>query len=296
MPISRRDQFFTSLFDPEGMRMRYPHHDTALGAYLQELGAIPLLTPQQETELLTKALQGDPSASAYLVEANLRLVVTIAARFQGKGLAMLDLIQEGNLGLIEAIKRFDFSKAKRLSTYAKYWIVASISRAVTERGGSMRLPSYIGERMQKIQRASSELLLQEKEPTPEGLAERLDLPIDQVVEVLDLMQKPLSLHQSLEDQDAIGELIAAPPLFLTTEITSPSLLADVKQMIGEVLTPKQRVVLEARFGLNDGIVYEYHEIAARFFHRTDERADSSIRQLEKSALARLRAAFDEQEA
>jgi RNA polymerase primary sigma factor len=292
---SRRDQFFTSLFDPEGMRMRYPHHDTALSAYLQELGAIPLLTPQQETELLTKATQGDPSASAHLVEANLRLVVTIAARFQGKGLAMLDLIQEGNLGLIEAIKRFDFSKAKRLSTYAKYWIVASINRAVTERGGSMHLPSYIGERMQKIQRVSSELLLQEKEPTPERLAERLDLPIDHVVEVLDLMQKPLSLHPSKGDHDAIGEF-AAPPLFLTTEITSPSLLADVKQMIGEVLTPKQRLVLEARFGLNDGIVYEYHEIAARFFGRTDERADSSIRQLEKSALARLRAAFDEQEA
>jgi len=262
------------------------------------LGAIPLLTPQQETELLTKATQGDPSASAHLVEANLRLVVTIAARFQGKGLAMLDLIQEGNLGLIEAITRFNFSKAKRLSTYAKYWIVASISRAVTERGGSMHLPSYIGERMQKIQRASSELLLQEREPTPERLAERLSLPIDQVVEVLDLMQKPLSLHQSQSrgDHDAIGERIAAPPLFLTTEITSPSLLADVKHMISTVLTPKQRLVLEARFGLNDGIVYEYHEIAARFFGRTDERADSSIRQLEKSALARLRAAFDEQEA
>ncbi|MBA2678652.1 MAG: RNA polymerase sigma factor RpoD/SigA [Ktedonobacteraceae bacterium] len=294
MPISRRDQFFTSLFDPEGMRMRYPHHDTALSAYLQELGTIPLLTPQQEAELLTKAIQGDPSASAHLVEANLRLVIAIAARFQGKGLAMLDLIQEGNLGLIEAIKRFDFSKAKRLSTYAKYWIVASISRAVTERGGSMHLPSYIGERMQKIQRVSSELLLQEREPTPERLAEHLGLPIDQVVEVLDLMQKPLSLQGG---HDAISEHVAAPSLFLTTEITSPALLADVKQMISTILTPKQRLVIEARFGLNDeGIVYEYHEIAARFFHRTDERADSSIRQLEKSALARLRAAFDEQEA
>jgi RNA polymerase sigma factor (sigma-70 family) len=294
---SRRDQFFASLFDRQSMRRRYPHRDTAFSAYMSDLGVLPPVpTAAQEAELLAHVANGDSAAVLQLAEANLRMVIAIAATYQGRGLPMLDLIQEGNLGLLEAIKHYDSSKAskeKRLSTYSKYWIISSIQRALAGHGTLIHTPYRTGEKLQVMREAIAVFEDQQGvEPTAAVLAERLDWPLDEVIELLVLMQKPLSLSQMEGGYD-----LQAAPLFLTNDLLSPSLLADVRAMIGEVLTPRQRIVIENRFGLNEeGIVYGYHEIAARFFQRTGPRADESIRQLEKSALAKLRLAFDEKEA
>jgi RNA polymerase primary sigma factor len=295
---SSLSQFFDSLFDKETMRRRYPHSDTALSAYMQDLGKIPLLTAEQEAQLLLRATQGNAEAQQQLVVSNLRLVITIAARFQGRGLSMLDLIQEGNLGLLKAIERFQFDPEhpRRLSTYAKFWILQDIQRAVAGHGTLLHASFGAGERLQTIRDAIAEFEVQEIEPTAKALARRLDWPLDHVIELLDLMQKPLSLSQTRGEQRMLAERIAAPPLFLSNEITSPELLADVREMISQVLTKRQRLVIENRFGLNDeGVVYSYHEIAAKFFDRTEPRADVSIREMEKNALARLRTAFEGKE-
>lgn len=292
-----RSELFESLFNREVMRRRYPHSDTAFSAYLQDLGALPLLSATQEAELLAQATAGNPDASQRLVEANLRLVIVIAARFQGKGLPMLDLIQEGNLGLFEAITRFNPSKAKRLSTYAKYWILYAIQRAVANHGTLLHAPVRTGERLQAVREVIAQFKVQGSEPTPIRIAQSLNWPLDQVIELLDLMQKPLDLYRTEEGHGMLAERIAAPPMFLSNEVTSPEGLADVRAMIATVLTSRQRLVIENRFGLNDnGVVYDYREIAALFFQRTDARADVSIREIEKNALARLRAAFDGMEA
>jgi RNA polymerase primary sigma factor len=292
-----RSEFFASLFDRQNMGRRYPHHDTTFSAYLQDLQEIPLLTAAQEAELLAQVANGDAEAQQQLVEANLRLVIAIAAHFQGRGLAMLDLIQEGNIGLLEAMKRFDPTKTKRLSTYAKYWILSSIQRAVAGHGTLVHAPYRTGERLQAVKEVVAKFKAQGIELTSANIAAHLAWPVDQVIELLDLMQKPLSLSRMEGEHETLAERIVAPPVFLSNDITSPSLLADVRAMIGAVLTPKERLVIEHRFGLTeDGIVYEYYEIAANCFQRIGPRADESIRQLEKSALAKLRLAFDGKEA
>jgi RNA polymerase primary sigma factor len=292
-----RSEFFASLFDRQSMRKRYPHHDTALGAYLHDLGALPLLTDKQEIALLALVAAGDSDAVMQLVEANLRLVIAIAARFQGRGLAMLDLIQEGNLGLLKAIRRFDSSKTQRLSTYAKYWILSSIQRPLAGHGTLVHAPFRTGERLQEMKEVIATFEDQGIEPTPTKIAAHLTWPIDQVMELLDLMQKPLSLSRAEGDHGALAERIVAPSMFLSNDITSSTQLADVRAMISEMLTPKERLVIEHRFGLTEeGIVYEYGEIAAKCFQRTGPRADEAVRQLEKSALMKLRRAFEEQEA
>jgi RNA polymerase sigma factor (sigma-70 family) len=298
---SRRDQFFASLFDRQRMRKRYPHRDTAFSAYMSDLGVLPPVpTAAQEATLLAQVANGDSSAVLQLAEANLRLVIAIAANYQGRGLPMLDLIQEGNLGLLEAIKHYDSSKAnkaKRLSTYAKYWIISSIQRALAGHGTLVHAPYRTGERLQVLREAIVVFEDQQGiEPTAAILAERLGWPFDEVMELLTLMQKPLSLSQMEGEDETLAERIVAPPVFLSNDITSPSLLADVRAMIGAVLTPKERLVIEHRFGLTeDGIVYEHREIAAICFQRVGPRADESIRQLEKRALAKLRLAFDGKE-
>lgn len=294
---SRRDQFFASLFDRQSMRRRYPHRDTAFRAYLQDLGPLPLLTAEQEARLLARAASGDTKAQETLVEANLRMVIAISARYQGRGLAMLDLIQEGNLGLLKAIERFDPDKGERLSSYAKYWILSGIQRAIAGHGTLLSAPIRAGERLQEVREVIEQFKGKGIEPTPARIAQSLNCPRDEVIELLDLMQKPLDLYHLEEEHGMLAERIAAPAVFLSNEITSPSLLSDVREVISKALTPKQRLVIEARFGLNEeGVIYGYREIAERFFQRTDPRADESIRQLEKSGLARLRVALGEKEA
>lgn len=291
-----RSELFESLFNRELMRKLYPHQDTALRDYLQDLGALPLLTEEQEAVLLLHATQGDTEAQQQLVVSNIRLVIAIAARYQGRGLNMLDLIQFGNIGLFKAITRFDFSKGQRLSTYAKYPILSTIQRAVAEFGPTLHGPIRTGERLQQVRKVIAEFEAQEIEPTAKALSRRLDWPLEQVVELLELMQKPLSLSHTGGEQGMLVERIAAPPLFLSNETTSPELLSDVRAMIATVLTTRQRLVIENLFGLNDeGIVYTHKEIAALFFNRTGPRADVSIREIEQNALARLRVAFEGKE-
>jgi RNA polymerase primary sigma factor len=291
-----RSEFFASLFDRQSMRKRYPYRDTAFRAYLQDLGPLPLLTAEQEARLLARAGSGDTKAHELLVEANVRMIIAIAARYQGRGLAMLDLIQEGNLGLLRAIERFDPEKGERLSSYAKYWILSGIQRAIAEHGTILSAPIRAGERLQEVRGVIEQFKMKGIEPTPARIAQSLNWPLDQIIELLDLMQKPLDLYYP-EEHGMLAERIAAPPMFLSNEVTSPSLLSDVQEIIRQVLTPKQRLVIEARFGLNEeGVIYTYREIADKFFGRIGPRADESIRQLEKSALAKLRVAFGEKEA
>jgi RNA polymerase primary sigma factor len=296
---SNRKQFFNALFSKSTMRKMYPHRDAALRAYLRDLGPLPLLTAEQEAQLLRRTSQGDVEARQRLIEANLRLVIVIAARFQGRGLSMMDLIQEGNLGLLESIQRFDFTKSNsaRLSTYATYRIFHAIGRAVAERGKIIHTPYSTAQRMQEIEKVVWEFVEQGVEPTTKSIAERVSLTVEQVAELLALMQEPLSLYQEDEEHDSLSDVIVAPPLLLSNEVATPSLLADVAQMISSVLSADELRVIEHRYGLTDeGIIYDYHEIAAKVYGRTGKRADERIRQLERSGLAKLRAAFDREEA
>ena len=294
---STRRQFYDALFDKKTMRKIYPHRDSALRAYLQDIGTFPLLTAEQERRLLTRVAQGDREALQQLIEANLRLVIVIAAHFQGRGLSLMDLIQEGNLGLIAAIERFDGTKSNRLSTYAKYRIVQAIGRSVAERGKAIHTPYSTAQRIQAIERAVSEFLHQGIEPTTSKIAERIGLSVEQSMELLALMQEPISLEQQEGERDPFTDVVEAPPLFLSNEVLSPSLMTDVTQMIDDVLTEDERQVIKHLFGLTqEGIVYDYHEIASKLYHRTGPRVDVRIRQLERHALAKLRAACNNGEA
>lgn len=290
-------QFFNRLFDRKEMRRFYPHRDSALRAYFRDIREIELLEPAEETRLLLQAMQGDMKVRDRLIEANLRLVVSIAARFQGCGLTMMDLIAEGNVGLMEAVERFDFSLSLRLSTYAKYWILKYISAAAAEQTKAFSMPASTAQKMEQIARAVSDLLNQgwATEPATKEIAKRVGISTEQVVELLTLMQEPSSLEWLFagEDEDTpLSDLIEAPPLLLSTEMEPPSFLGDVITMMRRVLTEDEHEVIERRFGLFDGIVYSYHDIARDMFQREGKRADERIKQLERSALEKLRTAFD----
>jgi RNA polymerase primary sigma factor len=296
MPSRSRSQLFDSLFDKETMRKMFPHRDAALRAYLRDIGGLPrLLSANEERQLLVSAVKGDTHAQRLLVEANLRMVLVISARFQGRGLPLMDLIQEGNLGLYDAIQKFDLTKKNRYGTYAKFYIFKRLVLAVAERAPLIRTPYDAVQSMQKIGKAVSEFIDQGANPTSDMIAQRIGLPVEQVAELLVVMQEPLSLDLSGDDYDPLSEVIAAPPLLLLDAVSSPSLLSDVSQMMSKVLTEAERQVIELRFGLTEeGIVYDYHEIAKKVYHRTHPRADERIKQLERSALGKLRGAFDEE--
>jgi RNA polymerase primary sigma factor len=294
--MTSRDRFFEGLFSKDAMRKRYPHYDYALQAYLRDIRDIPRLPAQQETELLQRAGRGDQQAKLRLVEANVKLVVVIAARFQGRGMSMIDLIAEGNIGLLEAIERFDFSKAKRLSTYAKFRVLQKISHALAERTRLIRTPTSAAQEMGHIGRVLSEFLSRGVEPTTQEIATHTGLPFERVVELLTLMQEPLSIDRPQGEDDPLVEALEAPPLLLSSEAATPSQLADVVQMMAQILTEPERQVLELRFGLLDGVTYDHTEIAEKLFNRRRGRVGERIRQLEHSALEKLRAAFDREEA
>lgn len=269
----------------------------ALRAYFRDISTIALLGPTEETRLLIQAMQGDLTARDRLIEANLRLVVSIAARFQGCGLTMMDLIAEGNLGLMEAVERFDFSLSLRLSTYAKYWILKYISAAAAEQTKTFSMPASTAQKMERITQAVSALLNQgwATEPATKEIAKRAGLSTGQVVELLTFMQEPSSLEWQYAGEDEntlLSDLIEGPPLLLSTEVEPPPFLTDVIAMMHRVLTEDEREVVERRFGLFDGIVYSYHDIARDLFNREGKRADERIKQLERSAFEKLRTAFD----
>jgi RNA polymerase primary sigma factor len=274
----------------------FPHQDAALRAYLRDIGGLPLpLSAADEAHHLRAALKGDRQAQRILVETNLRLVIVIAARFQGRGLSIMDLLQEGNLGLYDTINLFDLSKKTRFATFAKFHVLKRIGRAIAERAPLIHTPYSTAQNMQKIERAVSEFMDQGINPTTAMIAKRVELSVEHVAELLILLQEPLSLNQQEEDHDPLATMIAAPPLVLSNEVSSPSLLIDVKEMISEVLTEDEQQIIELRFGLDgEGIIYDYHEIAEKLYYRTGSRADERIRQLERSALAKLRSAFEKE--
>jgi RNA polymerase primary sigma factor len=289
-------RFFDRLFEKDRMRALYPHHDPILQAYLRDIHLLPVLKPEQELRLLLRAVLGKDDARQQLVEANLRLVITIASYFQGRGLSIMDLIQEGNLGLHEAIQRFDFTKSTRLSTYAKYKIVQAISRAVAEQGTLIHTPYATAQRMQKIDRVLSTLIEQDIEPTPGRIAASTGLSVEQVRELRVLMQQPVSLERAGKKHAHHPLLVAAPPLVLSNTVSLPSRLPDVQQIMRQVLTPIECQVIEHRFGLSEGTISSYWEIAEQLFHRHDARADDYVRQIEKRAIRKLQAAFAREEA
>ena len=250
--------------------------------YLKEIGKVPLLTQEEENELSKRVKDGDAEAARRLAEANLRLVVSIAKRYAGRGMLLSDLIQEGNLGLMKAVDKFDYQKGYRFSTYATWWIRQAITRAIADQGRTIRIPVHMVETVNRL-RKTSRILTQElgREPTPDELAQKLQMPKEQVTEILRIMMEPVSLETPVGDEedthlgDFMPDLAFPPP---SEEASYRVMRAQLLEVLS-TLTERERKVLELRFGLEDGEVHTLEE-----FHVTRER----IRQIESKALRKLR--------
>lgn len=260
--------------------------DDPVKIYLKEIGRVPLLTSEEEIELAKKIQQGDKEAKKRLAEANLRLVVSIAKRYGGRGMSFLDLIQEGNLGLIKAVEKFDYTKGFKFSTYATWWIRQSITRAIADQARTIRIPVHMVETITKVNKASSTLLHQNgKDPTAEEIAEELDMPVDKVREIMRIAQDPVSLETPIgEEEDShLGDFIPDENAPEPTEAASQVLLKEqIDQVLG-TLTEREEKVLRLRFGLEDGRSRTLEEVG-QMFNVTRER----IRQIEAKALRKLR--------
>ncbi len=260
--------------------------DDPVKVYLKEIGRVPLLTPEEEIELATRMSEGDPYARKRLSEANLRLVVSIAKRYVGRGMQFLDLIQEGNLGLIKAVEKFDHTKGFKFSTYATWWIRQAITRAIADQARTIRIPVHMVETINKVKKVSSQLLHKNgHEPTSEEIAEELNMPVDKVREIMRVAQEPVSLETPIgEEEDShLGDFIQDEDAPAPSEVASHTLL---KEQLGEVLatlTPREEKVLKLRFGLEDGRSRTLEEVGKEF-NVTRER----IRQIEAKALRKLR--------
>jgi RNA polymerase primary sigma factor len=296
--MSQSSRFFDFLFSRSARRKRRYLHatDVVLRSYLHDLQLLPVLTPEEEAALLARAASAEIEARHRLVEAHLRLVVTIAVYFQGRGLSLPELIQEGNLGLLKAIERFDSTKARRLSTYAKFWVLQKIGQALHERARLIHTPYRTAQHMEQIERVIADMLSRGMEPTIREIARGVGLPVEQVMALMELMQDPLSLQWQHDDDGPLAEILEAPPLFLSNEATASSPALDQVSEAIEHLSASEQQVIKLRFGLVDGIIYDYGEIAERAFHRRGKRVDERIRQIERSALTRLRVLLDTQEA
>ncbi len=260
--------------------------DDPVKIYLKEIGRVPLLSSEEEIELAKRIQQGDKEAKKRLAEANLRLVVSIAKRYGGRGMSFLDLIQEGNLGLIKAVEKFDYTKGFKFSTYATWWIRQSITRAIADQARTIRIPVHMVETITKVKKASSALLHQNgRDPTAEEIAEELDMPIDKVREIMRIAQDPISLETPIgEEEDShLGDFIPDDNAPEPTEAASQVLLKEqINQVLG-TLTEREEKVLRLRFGLEDGRSRTLEEVG-QMFNVTRER----IRQIEAKALRKLR--------
>ena len=254
--------------------------------YLKEIGKVPLLTSEEEIELAKRMEEGDEDAKARLAEANLRLVVSIAKRYVGRGMQLLDLIQEGNLGLMKAVKKFDYRKGYKFSTYATWWIRQATTRAIADQARTIRIPVHMVETINKLLRVSRQLLQElGREPTNEEIAERMEIPVSRVREIMKISQDPISLETPIgEEEDShLGDFIK------DENITSPADAAAfvlLKEQLNEVLgtlTEREQEVLKLRFGLDDGRTRTLEEVGKEF-NVTRER----IRQIEAKALRKLR--------
>ena len=260
--------------------------DDPVKVYLKEIGRVPLLTAEEEIEYAMRIADDDPVAKKRLAEANLRLVVSIAKRYVGRGMQFLDLIQEGNMGLIKAVDKFDYTKGFKFSTYATWWIRQAITRAIADQARTIRIPVHMVETINKVKKANSQLLHQNgKEPTPEEIADFLDMPAEKVREILWVSQEPVSLETPIgEEEDShLGDFIPDDEALAPADAASMSLLKEQLDDVLKTLTPREAKVLSLRFGLKDGNPKTLEEVGKEF-NVTRER----IRQIEAKALRKLR--------
>ena len=266
---------------PEGVSIEDP-----VRMYLKEIGKVPLLSAEEEIELAKKMEQGDENAKKRLAEANLRLVVSIAKRYVGRGMLFLDLIQEGNLGLIKAVEKFDYRKGYTFSTYATWWIRQAITRAIADQARTIRIPVHMVETINKLIRVSRQLLQElGREPTPEEIAEEMDMPVDRVREILKISQEPVSLETPIgEEEDShLGDFIQDDNVPVPADAAAFTLLKEQLVEVLGTLTEREQKVLRLRFGLDDGRARTLEEVGKEF-NVTRER----IRQIEAKALRKLR--------
>lgn len=266
---------------PDGISIEDP-----VRMYLKEIGKVPLLTAEEEVELAKRMAEGDEEAKKRLAEANLRLVVSIAKRYVGRGMLFLDLIQEGNLGLIKAVEKFDYSKGFKFSTYATWWIRQAITRAIADQARTIRIPVHMVETINKLIRVSRQLLQElGREPTPEEIAKEMDMPVERVRDILKISQEPVSLETPIgEEEDShLGDFIQDDNVPVPAEAAAQTLLKEQLDEVLDTLTEREQKVLRLRFGMNDGRARTLEEVGKEF-DVTRER----IRQIEAKALRKLR--------
>ncbi len=266
---------------PEGISIEDP-----VRMYLKEIGKVNLLTAEQEIKLAQRMEEGDEDAKKRLAEANLRLVVSIAKRYVGRGMLFLDLIQEGNLGLIKAVEKFDYRKGYKFSTYATWWIRQAITRAIADQARTIRIPVHMVETINKLIRVSRQLLQElGREPTPEEIAEEMDMSVDRVREILKISQEPVSLETPIgEEEDShLGDFIQDDNVPVPADAAAFTLLKEQLVEVLGTLTEREQKVLRLRFGLDDGRARTLEEVGQEF-NVTRER----IRQIEAKALRKLR--------
>jgi RNA polymerase primary sigma factor len=266
---------------PDGVSIEDP-----VRMYLKEIGKVPLLTAEEEIELAKRMEAGDEKAKQKLAEANLRLVVSIAKRYVGRGMLFLDLIQEGNLGLIKAVEKFDYEKGYKFSTYATWWIRQAITRAIADQARTIRIPVHMVETINKLIRESRQLLQElGREPLPEEIAERMGISVERVREILKISQEPVSLETPIgEEEDShLGDFIQDQNVPVPAEAAASNLLRDQLNEVLDTLTEREQKVLRLRFGMDDGRARTLEEVGKEF-QVTRER----IRQIEAKALRRLR--------
>ena len=284
IPLDDKDDVEVENIDlsvPEGVSVEDP-----VRMYLKEIGKVPLLTAEEEIELARKMEEGDEEAKKRLAEANLRLVVSIAKRYVGRGMLFLDLIQEGNLGLIKAVEKFDYRKGYKFSTYATWWIRQAITRAIADQARTIRIPVHMVETINKLIRVSRQLLQDYgREPTPEEIADKMDLSVDRVREILKISQEPVSLETPIgEEEDShLGDFIQDENVPVPAEAAAFTMLREQLEEVLDTLTPREQKVLRLRFGMDDGRARTLEEVG-REFSVTRER----IRQIEAKALRKLR--------
>jgi len=271
----------TEIQVPEGIAI-----DDPVRMYLKEIGRVPLLTGEEEVALAKRIEQGDEEAKRKLIEANLRLVVSIAKKYVGRGMLFLDLIQEGNLGLIKAVEKFDYEKGFKFSTYATWWIKQAITRAIADQARTIRIPVHMVETINKLIRISRQLLQElGREPSPEEIAEEMAVPVERVREIMKIAQEPVSLETPIgEEEDShLGDFIEDDDVPAPADAASFQLLKEQLEEVLDTLTEREQRVLRLRFGLDDGRARTLEEVG-QVFGVTRER----IRQIEAKALRKLR--------